>query len=104
MTRDGTGWRDIPIGGMILEAGNAVKYLTGGWRAFRPIWDADRCIHCLLCWVMCPDSSIVVDDGKMIDINLVHCKGCGICAEVCPPKVKCIDMVEEAVAIDMEGK
>jgi hypothetical protein len=26
------GWRDIPIGRMILGAGNAVEYLTGGWR------------------------------------------------------------------------
>jgi len=53
---------------------------------------------------MCPDSSIVVEDGKMIDIDLVHCKGCGICAEVCPPKVKCIDMIEEAEAVELEGK
>ena len=103
MTKDGTGWKDIPIGGMILEAGNAVKYLTGGWRAFRPIWDGDRCIHCLQCWVMCPDSSIMVNDGKMTGIDLVHCKGCGICAEVCPPKVKCIEMVEEAKAAETEG-
>jgi len=104
MTKDGTGWKDIPIGGMILEAGNAVKYLTGGWRAFRPIWDGDRCIHCLQCWVMCPDSSIMVNDGKMTGIDLVHCKGCGICAEVCPDKVKCIEMVEEAKAAETEGK
>jgi pyruvate ferredoxin oxidoreductase delta subunit len=103
-TNNGTGWKDIPIGGMIIEAGNAVKYPTGTWRAFRPIWDEPRCIHCLQCWVMCPDSSIMVNDGKMIGIDLLHCKGCGICAEVCPDKVKCIDMVEEAVAAETEGK
>ncbi|MEA3375521.1 MAG: pyruvate synthase, partial [Chloroflexota bacterium] len=25
------GWKEIPIGGMILEAGNAVEYKTGDW-------------------------------------------------------------------------
>ena len=103
MAENGTGWRDIPIGGMILEAGNAVEYLTGGWRAFRPILDAERCIHCLLCWVMCPDSCIIVEDGKMMGFALEHCKGCGICAEVCPDKVKCITMLEEAKAAELEA-
>jgi pyruvate ferredoxin oxidoreductase delta subunit len=76
MAKDGTGWKDIPMGGLIVEAGNAAEYATGGWRAFRPIWDADRCIHCMQCWVFCPDSSIFVKDGKMTGIDLVHCKGC----------------------------
>ena len=102
MAKDGTGWRDIPMGGLIVEAGNAVEYATGGWRAFRPIWDADRCIHCMQCWVFCPDSSILVKDGKMTGIDLVHCKGCGICAEVCPDKVKCITMIEEGEAVASE--
>jgi len=75
MAKDGTGWKDIPIGGMILEAGNAAEYETGSWRAFRPIWDRDRCIHCLQCWVMCPDSSIIVEDGKMKGIDLVRGRG-----------------------------
>ncbi len=104
MAKDGTGWKDIPIGGLILEAGNAVEYPTGGWRAFRPIWEADRCIHCLLCWVFCPDSSVIVEDGKMKGFDLVHCKGCGICAAVKPPKVECITMVEEGKAVELEGK
>ena len=47
------GWKDIPIGGMILEAGNAAKYETGTWRSSKPIWDADKCIHCLQCWIYC---------------------------------------------------
>ena len=31
------GWRDLALGGLILEAGNAVEYATGDWRAFRPV-------------------------------------------------------------------
>ena len=30
------GWKEIPLGGLILEAGNAEKYKTGGWRTYRP--------------------------------------------------------------------
>lgn len=90
------GWKEIPIGGLILDAGNTDKYETGSWRTFRPVWDADKCIHCLQCWIYCPDSAIQVEDGKIKGINLYHCKGCGICAVECPDKVKAIKMEEEA--------
>jgi pyruvate ferredoxin oxidoreductase delta subunit len=89
------GWKDIPIGGLIVEAGNAVTYPTGGWRTFKPIHDGAKCTHCLRCWIYCPDSSILVVDGKVTGIDYDHCKGCGICAEECPPKVKAIQMIRE---------
>jgi len=38
------GWREIPDGGLILEAGNAKEYRTGDWRSNRPIFDAEQCI------------------------------------------------------------
>ncbi len=89
----GTGWRDIPRGGLILEAGNSILYKTGGWRAFRPVRDEAKCTNCLFCWIFCPDSSIIVKDAKMVGFDLDHCKGCGVCAKQCP--VDCIEMVEE---------
>jgi len=89
------GWRDMAEGGVIPQAGNAVEYETGGWRTYRPVRNDDACINCLQCWVYCPDDSIICEDqtikGKPYD--LVHCKGCGICAAVCP--VKCIEMKTE---------
>ncbi len=87
------GWKDLPDAGKILEPGNSKKYNTGDWRTFRPIRDADKCTNCLICWITCPDSSILVKDGKLTGIDMDHCKGCGICAEVCP--VKCIEMKKE---------
>ncbi|MEW6227395.1 MAG: 4Fe-4S binding protein [Bacillota bacterium] len=84
------GWKDVPIGGLILEAGSSEKYETGDWRTYRPVWDREKCRHCMICWVYCPDSSILVREGKMIGIDYEHCKGCGICAHECP--VKCIKM------------
>jgi pyruvate ferredoxin oxidoreductase delta subunit len=85
-------WKEIPIGGVIEEAGNAETYETGSWRTYRPIWYEDRCIQCLRCWIACPDSSILLEDGKMIGIDLMHCKGCGICAFECPVDPKAIEM------------
>lgn len=89
------GYKDLAIGGKILEAGSSEQYETGGWRTFRPVHDMDKCIHCLLCWILCPDGAIIVKDGKWAGFDLKHCKGCGICAEECPPKVKAITMVKE---------
>ncbi len=89
------GWKEIPIGGMIVEAGNAADYLTGGWRTFKPVFDEEKCISCYLCWIYCPDSAIIVEDGKVKGIDYDHCKGCGICAQECPDKVKAITMVRE---------
>lgn len=90
------GWKEIPIGGLIVEAGNADSYVTGGWRSFRPIRDPEKCTNCLLCWIYCPDSAIKVKDGKIVGINMKHCKGCGICAKECPPKIQAIKMVDES--------
>jgi len=87
------GWKDIPIGGLILEPGNAINYKTGSWRTFKPIRDEEKCTHCLLCWIYCPDSSIIVEEGKVKGIDYEHCKGCGICSTQCP--VKAIKMVKE---------
>ena len=90
------GWKEIPIGGLIVEAGNSAEYETGGWRSSRPVVDMEKCVHCMICWVYCPDGAIMVKDEKLIGIDLDHCKGCGICARECPREA--ITMVEEAKA------
>ena len=73
----------IPLGGAVIEAGNSVQYLTGGWRSDFPIWTQDNCNNCLMCWVHCPDSSIYVIDTVMSGIDYDHCKGCGLCVVEC---------------------
>jgi len=97
-------WRELPIGGMILEPGNSIARRTGEWRVLRPIIDQDVCTRCLICWMYCPDGVIKVVDMQyrtskgrvwsfMLEIDYDYCKGCGICAEECP--VNAISMVEE---------
>ena len=94
MANPNAGWKDIPIGGKIVDAGNAREYETGSWRAMTPAVDQETCINCLQCWVFCPDSSIDVNDGEMVGFHFRFCKGCGICAEICP--VEAITMTPEA--------
>ena len=86
-------WQEIPIGGLIDRPGTAREYNTGDWRNFKPVRDEGRCINCLLCWMYCPDISILVKDAKMTGFDYDHCKGCGICASICP--TKCIEMERE---------
>jgi pyruvate ferredoxin oxidoreductase delta subunit len=87
-------YKELPIGD-ILEAGTAKKFKTGDWRVERPVWDAKKCINCMFCWISCPDSAIMVKEGKVVGIDLEHCKGCGICAKECPVKVQAIKMEKE---------
>jgi pyruvate ferredoxin oxidoreductase delta subunit len=66
-------WHELATGGLMVEPGSAEKYETGDWRTLRPIWDGEKCISCLKCWMFCPDSSIKVQDGKVVGIDYDHC-------------------------------
>jgi len=73
--------------------------LTGDWRNKRPVMDRELCVSakrgeitCQLCWVYCPDGCIGRGIGPVIELE--YCKGCGICAEMCPAGA--IEMQPEA--------
>lgn len=83
---------EFPVG-CVTQAGWSAKYLTGGWRSMRPVWDEEACKHCLLCWIACPDSSIITAEGKMTGIDYDHCKGCGVCVHEC--KFGALEFVRE---------
>ena len=89
---DKPGWKSVPIGGLLLEPGSALKYKTGDWKSFRPLIDEEKCTNCLLCWIYCPDGAIVRKENR-VAVDYEYCKGCGICANECP--VKAITMEEE---------
>lgn len=79
------GWKELPFGDSI-DGGTAAQFETGDWRSIRPIWNEKTCIQCLRCWLNCPDSAILIKDGKVAGIDYRYCKGCGICAYECPTK------------------
>ncbi|MCP4150243.1 MAG: 4Fe-4S dicluster domain-containing protein [bacterium] len=87
---------------------------TGSWRIVRPDVDDSKCVRCLQCKIFCPTEVIEVSppevsspeaspaeskekngtpSGKAVQIDWDYCKGCGICANVCPKN--CIQMVAE---------
>jgi pyruvate ferredoxin oxidoreductase delta subunit len=86
-------WKDLEIGAIVTEPGNASQYKTGDWRSQKPVHDFDRCIKCGLCQIFCPEGCIEQNPDGYFDANLYYCKGCGICARECWTKV--ITMVEE---------
>jgi 2-oxoacid:acceptor oxidoreductase delta subunit (pyruvate/2-ketoisovalerate family) len=90
--------RPLPRGfdrGPVIAGGTSSAFLTGTWREQRPVRHLDRCVHCMLCWLYCPDSSIRVSGGRVVGIDYDHCKGCGVCAAVCPPRAGALAMEEE---------
>jgi pyruvate ferredoxin oxidoreductase delta subunit len=73
---------------------------TGDWRDATPVIDPAKCIvslkkrlACLRCWLYCPEGIVAAEVPVRIDLD--YCKGCGICANVCPAKVQAITMEEE---------
>ncbi len=86
-------WKDLEIGSIVVEPGNASQLRTGDWRSQRPIVDFSNCNKCGLCYIFCPDSCFEQNIKGYFEPDMFYCKGCGICAVECPKKV--ITMVEE---------
>lgn len=77
-------WSDLTEGMQIYGSSTSVEFKTGEWTSVKPVIDESKCIHCLMCVPVCPDSCISVKDGKRAPLDLDHCKGCAICVKVCP--------------------
>ena len=109
-----TGWDEFEIGAMLrsfdgkiddiagtlqedraYSANNSFVASVADWRIDKPIFSKDFCIDCQFCWIYCPDMSIIARDKKMIGVDMDHCKGCGICVEVCPTNPKSLLMFAE---------
>ncbi len=108
------GWDEFEIGAMLrsfdgatqdiavtlpenrpYSASNSFTASVADWRIEKPIFNKDYCIDCQFCWIFCPDMSIISRDKKMIGVDYDHCKGCGICVEVCPTNPKSLLMYAE---------
>ena len=74
---------------------NSITAYVGDWRVDKPVLNKEFCIDCQNCWIFCPDMSIISRNKEMVGIDYDHCKGCGICAEVCPTNPKSLVMFDE---------
>ncbi len=87
-------WRDLEIGSIVVEPGNATEYKTGDWKSQKPVFDKEKCNKkCTLCYIFCPEGCIERGADGYFEADLAYCKGCGICATEC--RRKAITMVEE---------
>jgi len=86
-------WQDIEPGLTISVPGSSEEYKTGEWRSSCPVVDQSKCIKCGICYIFCPDMSIVQTEEGYFQADLFFCKGCGICAQEC--FTGCITMVDE---------
>jgi pyruvate ferredoxin oxidoreductase delta subunit len=77
-------WKDLEIGSIVTEPGNASQYKTGDWRSERPTYDFSRCIKCGICYIFCPEGCIGQNAEGYFEADLFYCKGCGICVLECP--------------------
>ena len=69
----------------VVAPESAPRIRTGGWRTgVRPEIDLSKCVDCLLCWLWCPDSAVLLDGTAFSGFDYDVCKGCELCAQVCP--------------------
>jgi 2-oxoacid:acceptor oxidoreductase delta subunit (pyruvate/2-ketoisovalerate family) len=94
-------WEQLPPGGAVAPGG-APRPHTGSWRTgSKPSVDLSRCVNCLICWLHCPDAAIRLDGTTFDGFDYDFCKGCEICAQICPTQA--IVMVPEETALPAGG-
>jgi pyruvate ferredoxin oxidoreductase gamma subunit len=88
------GYKTAPEGGLILDPGNSAwNDLSMSRTGWMPVFNTDKCIHCGVCDLVCPDLCLVwTAEGKdpvptktrLMGIDYRYCKGCLRCVESCP--------------------
>lgn len=71
---------------------------TGSWKSELPMI-SDKCIACNKCIEHCPEATMFMGEMKVLNkdtqekemkkraaVMYEFCKGCGVCAEICPVK------------------
>jgi pyruvate ferredoxin oxidoreductase gamma subunit len=87
------GYETAPMGGILPAAGNTVwNDLSTSRTGWLPVLDPDKCIHCGMCDMVCPDLCLVwTAEGngpvptavRLVGVDYRYCKGCLRCVESC---------------------
>ncbi len=78
-------WKELPHVPVSLGVAGSIG-ATGEWRIVRPEINREKCNRCGLCYVYCPEGTMIFADGNGPEVNFTYCKGCGICGAECPRK------------------
>ncbi|MDD4900946.1 MAG: 4Fe-4S binding protein [Patescibacteria group bacterium] len=84
-----------------VQPNTTLNNKTGGWRTLRPNFLHDKCTACAICQRLCPEGIIHQTNQanaagkKYFDCDLDYCKGCGLCADVCPFKAIVMEVDEK---------
>ena len=80
----------------ITAAATSALRTMDGWRVYRPAIDLERCTRCCICFALCPEGAIHLDERTYPVVDYTHCKGCLVCVTECPPHA--ISEVREVAA------
>ena len=81
------------LGGVLSRPGGTIANDVSAARSgFLPAFNRERCIHCGLCDMVCPDFCLVWEKGEeggrfereLTGVDYRYCKGCLRCVESCP--------------------
>jgi pyruvate ferredoxin oxidoreductase gamma subunit len=87
------GYLTQPVGGIIPSPGNtAWNDLSTSRAGSMPLLDREKCVHCGVCDLVCPDFCLVWGPGEpggrfereLKGVDYRYCKGCLRCVESCP--------------------
>ena len=82
-----------PGGEFLDQPGSSIwNDLSSARSGFLPAFNRERCIHCALCEMVCPDLCLVWENGEkggrfqreLTGVDYRYCKGCLRCVETCP--------------------
>lgn len=119
---------DIPVSKFTPNGSmptGTTKFEKRGIASEIPCWNAEFCIQCGRCSVICPHASLrpvifnkddstpasftskkaMLTDGEYrMQVEPLDCTGCGVCAQVCPMKGKAIIMSSDSKLKEIELK
>lgn len=75
------------FGPLTSKPATSLKNKTGSWRVeLKPKFLQKNCIACKLCVTACPEGCITGNEKNTYICDYSYCKGCGLCAVICPKK------------------
>jgi len=94
--------KEKKIAAKAREAAEKGKLFSEGPKSQHPHIDANNCIGCAACTMVCPEGDVLAMlGGKAVIVNGYKCIGHSLCAEVCPVGAITMVMASPSMGADM---